>query len=100
MRIMLTAIAALLATAPALANKPAPDTLAGGPADSGQDAAPTLFVEANTYRYAQPYRSERGTSPESCAHICSSDTACAAWTLTPATFQIGPLCELKRTPGR
>ena len=96
MRILLAATAALLATAPALATKPTPETLAGGP----ESEAPGLFVEDNTYRFAQPYRSERGTSPEACAHMCSSDNNCASWSLTPATFQIGPRCELKRTPGR
>ena len=100
MRILLTATAALFATAPALASKPAPDTLAGGPVETAQDAPADLFVEKNTYRYAQPYRSERGTSAEACEHICSTDTACAAWTLTPASFETGPRCELKRTPGK
>lgn len=96
MRILLAATAALFATAPALATKPTPETLAGGP----EAEAPGLFVENNTYRFAQPYRSERGTSPESCAHMCSSDNNCASWSLTAATFQMGPRCELKRTPGR
>lgn len=100
MRILLTAAAALFITAPALATKPTPDTLAGGPTETAQEAQARLFVEANTYRYAQPYRSERGTSAEACAHMCSSDNVCAAWTLTPASFQTGPRCELKRTPGR
>ncbi|MEL6862540.1 MAG: PAN domain-containing protein, partial [Pseudomonadota bacterium] len=46
-----------------------------------------------------PYRTERGTTAEACAHMCSSDGNCASWTLTAATFQIGPRCELKQTPG-
>lgn len=98
MRILLAATAALFATAPALATKPTPETLAGGPEEAQSE--PGLFVENNTYRFAQPYRSERGTSPEACAHMCSSDNNCASWSLTAATFQMGPRCELKRTPGR
>ncbi len=101
MRIFLTATAAMLIASPAMATKPTPDTLLGGPVGSGEEAPadPSLFLEANTYRFAQPYRSERGTTAEACAHMCSSDGNCDSWTLTPATFQIGPRCELKQTPG-
>lgn len=100
MRILLTLTAAILMAAPAMATKPTPDTLLGGPAGSEADAQETgLFVEENTYRFGQPYRSERGSTAEACAHMCSSDGNCASWSLTPATFQIGPRCELKLTPG-
>ena len=101
MRIFLTLAAAMLLAAPAMATKPTPDTLLGGPAGSGEKAPadPSLFLEANTYRFAQPYRTERGTTVEACAHMCSSDGNCASWTLTQATFQIGPRCELNKTPG-
>ena len=100
MRILLTLTAAMLIAAPAMATKPTPDTLLGGPAGSGEDAPdPSVFIEKNTYRFGQPYRTERGSTAEACAHMCSSDGKCASWSLTPATFQIGPRCELKLTPG-
>ena len=62
-------------------------------------AGEPITVEADTYRFGDLYRSERGTTAEACAQMCTSDTACAAWSLTPATFRLGPRCELKRNPG-
>lgn len=85
MRVLPVLFAAMVFTAPALAEEPAPKT--------------TVAFEADTYRYGDLYRSERGTDVEACAALCSSDTSCASWTLTPATFRLGPRCELKRTPG-
>lgn len=85
MRVLPVLFAAMAFAAPALAEKPAPET--------------KVTFEADTYRYGDLYRSDRGTSVEACAAMCSSDTACASWTLTPATFRLGPRCELKRTPG-
>jgi hypothetical protein len=65
------------------------DALQGGP----------LTVEDNTYRFGDLYHSERGTTVEACAQKCTADQSCASWSLTPATFRMGPRCELKRTPG-
>ena len=65
------------------------DALQGGP----------LTVEDNTYRFGDLYHSERGTTVEACAQMCTADQGCASWSLTPATFRMGPRCELKRTPG-
>lgn len=59
-----------------------------------------IAVEADTYRFGDLYRSERATTVEACAQMCSADTGCASWSVTPATFRIGPRCELKRTPGK
>lgn len=92
MRILLPLMIATLLSAPAQAVKPtpeAPDALAGAP----------ILVEEDTYRYGYPYRSERGTTVEACAMACSNDASCAAWSLTPATFKMGPRCELKKAPG-
>ena len=92
MRIVLPVFAVALFAAPALAVKPtpeAPDALAGAP----------IVAEENTYRFGYPYRSERGTTVDACALACNRDASCAAWSLTPATFKIGPRCELKRAPG-
>ncbi len=93
MRIVTVLMAACLFALPANATKPTPDepvpALAGGP----------LVVETNTYRFGDTYRSERGTSGEACAKICNGDPNCAAWSLTPATFKMGPRCELKTNPG-
>lgn len=92
MRIVLPVLAAALFAAPAMAVKPtpeAPDALAGAP----------IVAEENTYRFGYPYRSERGTTVDACALACNRDASCAAWSLTPATFKIGPRCELKRAPG-
>lgn len=90
MRVLPVLFAAFVFTAPALAETSVPE-------------APTpkikVTFETDTYRYGDLYRSERGTSVENCALMCSHDTACASWTLTPATFRQGPRCELKRTPG-
>lgn len=58
-----------------------------------------ITYEADTYRFGEIYRSVRGTSIEVCAQMCRGDGNCAAWSLTPATFQIGPRCELKTAPG-
>ena len=91
MRVLPVFFAAMVFTAPALAETPA---LAGAP-----DAETKITFEADTYRYGDLYRSERGTSVEACALMCSRDSACASWSLTPATFRLGPRCELKRTPG-
>lgn len=85
MRILPVLIAAMVFTAPALAEKPTPDV--------------SVTFEADTYRYGDLYRSERGTTVEDCSLMCSRDSSCASWTLTPATFRLGPRCELKRTPG-
>ena len=60
----------------------------------------TTFMEADTYRFGDLYRSERGSTAEACAQMCDGDADCASWSLTPATFRIGPRCELKRTTGR
>lgn len=90
MRVLPVLFAALVFTAPALAEKPAPETSA---------SETKVTFETDTYRYGDLYRSERGTSVEACAMMCSQDSACASWSLTPATFRLGPRCELKRTPG-
>jgi hypothetical protein len=58
-----------------------------------------ITVETDTYRFGDLYRSERGTTAEAYAQRCDGEMACAAWSLTPATFRLGPRCELKRTPG-
>ena len=56
--------------------------------------------EPDTYRFGIAYLSTRGTTPAQCEAACNSDTQrCAAWTLVPATFQMGPRCELKRNVG-
>lgn len=85
MRALSSLVALALFAAPALAE----DALQGG----------VLAFEDNTYRFGDLYRSERGTTAEACAEICTADLACASWSLTPATFRLGPRCELKRTPG-
>ena len=68
-------------------------------ADTAPDGS-EIAVEADTYRFGDLYRSERGTTIEACAQMCSADSGCASWSLTPATFRLGPRCELKRTPGK
>ena len=85
MRALPVFLAVALIAAPALADT----SLDGGP----------LTVEDNTYRFGDLYRSERGTTIEACAKMCSSDSVCASWSLVPATFRMGPRCELKQTPG-
>mgnify|MGYP001799415634 CR=1 FL=1 len=86
MRALPSLIALVILTAPALAE----DALQGAP----------FAVEDNTYRFGDLYRSERGTTVDDCAQMCTTDSACASWTLMPATFRMGPRCELKRTPGQ
>ena len=56
--------------------------------------------EIDMYRYGQMIAAMRGTSPESCEQACSQDARCASWSLVPASFQIGPVCELKATLGQ
>ena len=85
MRFLPVLLAAAMLASPAIAEKPTTET--------------KISFEADTYRFGDLYRSERGTTAEACAQMCNQDNMCAAWTLTPATFQIGPRCELKRTPG-
>lgn len=85
MRVLPVLIAAAAFAAPALAEKPQPEV--------------KITYEADTYRFAEVYRSERGTTVEACAMMCNRDRACASWSLTPATFRIGPRCELKSAPG-
>lgn len=55
--------------------------------------------EPDTYRFGQPYNAVRGTSPAQCEQVCDRDQGCAAWSYVPATFQLGPRCELKRSVG-
>lgn len=90
MRVLPVLFAAMVFTTPALAEKPTPEASA---------SETKVTFEADTYRYGDLYRSERGTSVEACAMMCSRDSACASWSLTPATFRLGPRCELKHTPG-
>ena len=85
MRALSSLVALAVFASPALAE----DALKGG----------VLAFEENTYRFGDLYRSERGTTVEACAEMCTADRACASWSLTPATFRLGPRCELKRTPG-
>ncbi len=85
MRVLTVFLATLAIATPAFAEKPQPEL--------------KVTYEADTYRFAEVYRSERGTTVEDCAMMCSRDQACAAWSLTPATFRIGPRCELKSAPG-
>jgi|GEM_PF-3332413 len=85
MRVLPVLIAALAFACPALAEKPQPEV--------------KITYEADTYRFAEVYRSERGSTVEACAMMCSRHQACASWSLTPATFRIGPRCELKTSPG-
>ncbi|MEL6862576.1 MAG: hypothetical protein AAGL11_12115, partial [Pseudomonadota bacterium] len=61
MRIFLTVTAAMLIASPAMATKPTPDTLLGGPVGSGEEAPadPSVFLEANTYRRARCDTAER-----------------------------------------
>ncbi|MEO1187639.1 MAG: hypothetical protein AAFW60_01095 [Pseudomonadota bacterium] len=86
MRVLPVLFAALVFTGPALAEKPKPEV--------------KITYEADTYRFGTTYRSERGTSIEDCAMQCSADGACVSWSLTPATFRMGPRCELKAAPGQ
>ncbi len=55
--------------------------------------------EPDTYRFGYPYNAMRGTTPGQCEQMCNRDDSCAAWSLTPATFEVGPRCELKRSVG-
>ncbi|MEL7033107.1 MAG: hypothetical protein AAGL97_06580 [Pseudomonadota bacterium] len=86
MRVLPVLFAALVFVGPALAEKPKPEV--------------KIAYEADTYRFGTTYRSERGTSVEDCAMQCSADGACVSWSLTPATFRMGPRCELKASPGQ
>lgn len=86
MRALPSLIALVMLTAPAIAE----DALQGAP----------IAVEDNTYRFGDLYRSERGTTVDDCAQMCTTDSSCASWSLVPATFRMGPRCELKRTPGQ
>ncbi|MEM8616102.1 MAG: PAN domain-containing protein [Pseudomonadota bacterium] len=55
--------------------------------------------EPDTYRFGIAYNTMRGTTPGQCEQMCNRDDSCAAWSLVPATFQMGPRCELKRNIG-
>ena len=86
MRVLPVLFAALVFTGPAFAEASKPEV--------------KITYEADTYRFGTTYRSERGTSIEDCAMQCSADGACVSWSLTPATFRMGPRCELKASPGQ
>lgn len=86
MRILPIILAAMVFATPAFAEKPTPEI--------------EITYDADTYRYGEVYRSERGTSVEDCAMMCNRDRGCVAWSLTPATFRMGPRCELKSAPGQ
>ena len=55
--------------------------------------------EADTYRYGQLLGALRGTTPRDCELVCSQNQRCMSWSHVPATFQMGPVCELKATVG-
>jgi len=55
--------------------------------------------EPDTYRFGLPYNTMRGTTAGQCELMCNRDDSCAAWSLAPATFSMGPRCELKRSIG-
>lgn len=83
-------VAACLAAPMAMADP----ALKGGPQPAD------MIIEPDTYRFGYPYHSTRGESVEQCAALCTREARCSAWSLTPATFQIGPRCELKRKVGK
>ena len=56
--------------------------------------------EKDTYRYGQIMGAVRGISPRDCEIVCSQNNMCATWTFLPATFEGGPICELKATIGQ
>ncbi|MEL7109361.1 MAG: PAN domain-containing protein [Pseudomonadota bacterium] len=85
MRVLPVILAAMVFTGPASAEKAEPKV--------------NIAYETNTYRFGEILRSERGTTIEDCAMMCSQDRACMSWTLVPATFRMGPRCELKTSPG-
>lgn len=74
--------------------------LAGLPglAMAAPDAA--VHMEADTYRAANTYESMRSAGTQACAAACTEDQRCAAWTVTPPTFRLGPRCELKTSAGQ
>ncbi len=74
--------------------------LAGLPglAMAAPDAA--VQMEADTYRAANTYESMRSAGTQACAAACAGDQRCAAWTVTPPTFRLGPRCELKTSAGQ
>lgn len=88
MRVLPVLLAATFLATPAFAEQSAPEI-----------ETIEIAVENDTYRFGDLYRAQRGTTVEACALICRQESACASWTLTPATFRMGPRCELKRTPG-
>lgn len=65
-------------------------------------AAPDVGVhmEPDTYRAAETYQSMRAAGTQACAAACADDRRCAAWTVTPPTFRLGPRCELKSSAGQ
>lgn len=65
-------------------------------------AAPDVGVhmEPDTYRAAETYQSMRAAGTQACAAACAEDRRCAAWTVTPPTFRLGPRCELKSSAGQ
>lgn len=74
------------------------------PAIAGPKAAEPETVrmpahEPDTYRFGSPYNTSRGTSPGACEAMCTRDASCGSWSLVPATFRMGPRCELKRNIG-
>ncbi len=83
-----------LATVAPPAFADANDELKGGPVETRMSGH-----EPDTYRFGYPYSSTRGTTPGLCEQNCNRDNACAAWSLVPATFRMGPRCELKRSIG-
>ncbi|MEM6654096.1 MAG: PAN domain-containing protein [Pseudomonadota bacterium] len=93
MRVLSALIAAALIAAPAYAEKPVPHS-------DETPEAPALVYEKNTYRFAHLYRSEPGTTVEACARACDADNNCAAWSLSPASYNLEARCELKHTPGQ
>lgn len=95
MRILPALAALLLLSAPAFGdNHQRTSKVANVPEDNRLPGH-----EPDTYRFGLPYNTYRGTTPGQCEQMCNRDDSCAAWTLAPATFSMGPRCELKRSIG-
>ena len=56
--------------------------------------------ETDTYRYGTILGAVRGSTPQNCEILCSQNGACSTWTYLSATFESGPICEIKATIGR
>ncbi|MEL7127948.1 MAG: PAN domain-containing protein [Pseudomonadota bacterium] len=67
---------------------------------AGSVAAQSYSYDAYSYRHGGTYSIKPAETPDACAELCHTETACKAWSFQRETGGLGaPACELKSSIG-